>query len=143
MIVTPLGPLIKSVIKTVETACVSQVLVGVDVISAFQDSTTSVWLAVLPVNAQSMLFWIAVTLRDSAHAHMESLDSLVTNAKQISTTYQSMAALLVIVILLGAPPVHVIPLQDNALVLVVLLGETAVYVLMGSSALMVRSVTSV
>ena len=54
-----------------------------------------------------------------------------------------MAALLVIVILLGAPPVHVIPLRDNALVLVVLLGETAVCVLMGSSVLTVLSVISV
>lgn len=67
----------------------------------------------------------------------------MTNAKQPSITYQLMAVLLVIVILPGAPPVHVIPLQDNALVLVVLLGGTAVCVLMGSSVLMVRSVTSV
>ena len=74
MTVTPLGLLAKSVIRIMETVHVSQVLEDVDVISVFQDSTTSVPLAVLPVSVQSMLFWIAVILKDSAHAHLESLD---------------------------------------------------------------------
>ena len=143
MTVIPLGPSAKSVIKEVETVCASPVLEDVDVISAFLDSTTSAQLAVVPVSAQSMLFWIAVTLKGSAHARMESLDLPVTNASQTSITYQLMAALLVIVISLGAPPVHVILVQDNALALVVLLGETAVCVLMGSFVLTVWSVISV
>ena len=54
-----------------------------------------------------------------------------------------MAALLAIVIPLGPPPAHVIPLQDNALALVALLGEIAVSVLMDSSVLMVHSVINV
>ena len=54
-----------------------------------------------------------------------------------------MAALLVVVISLGAPPVRVIPLQDNVIVPVVLLGGTVACALRGSSALMVKSVTSV
>ena len=143
MTVIPLGPLTKSVIKEVETVRASPVLEDVDVISAFLDSTTSAQLAVVPVSVQNMLFWIAVILKGSAHARMESLDLPVTNASQTSTTYQLMAALLVIAISLGAPPVRVILVQDNALVLVTLLGETAVCVLMGSSALMVRSVINV
>ena len=67
----------------------------------------------------------------------------MTNASRIFTTYPLMAVLLAIVISLGVSPVHVIPLQGNALVLVVLLGGTAVCVLMDSSELAVWSVISV
>lgn len=73
MTVIPLDPSTKSVIKAVETVHVSQVLEGADVISAFLDSITSVQLAVVPVSAQSMLSWIAVTQKGSAYARMESL----------------------------------------------------------------------
>lgn len=65
------------------------------------------------------------------------------NASQTSTIYPLMAVLLAIVISLGVSPAHVIPLQGNALVLVILLGGTAVCVLMGSSELAVWSVISV
>lgn len=73
MTVIPLDPSTKSVIKAVETVHASQVLEGADVISAFLDSITSVQPAVVPVSAQSMLSWIAVTQKGSAYARMESL----------------------------------------------------------------------